>query len=227
MGTHGGGEGWSSSAVDLKERHLAPHVAAAFGGEPTRFSEEFLRELRANWKEALSRSRRLVFLMVVLIGLFGLLAGADVSEISFAGTRLAPSAIDVIATAIPVIVAFSFTQYWELYAVADQYEDLHKEICVQLHPELGSLELALRPPETNHPGALWLLMLGRSGPGEKVMALTSLTSLVVTFLGPFGVLIIMYTALILDFGADPVFFGISLALSAFFAARAIGFWRIR
>jgi hypothetical protein len=227
MGARDEDEGQSSSAVDVKERHLAPHVTAAFAGEPTQFSEEFLRELRVNWREALSRSRRLVFLMVVLIGLFGLLAGADVSEISFAGTKLAPSAIDVIAIAIPAITAFLFTQYWELYAVADQYEDLHKEICVQLHPELGPLELALRPPETNHPGVLWLLMLGRSGPGEKVMALTSLTSLVVTFLGPFGVLIAMYTALILAFGADPIFFGISLAFSAFFVARAIGFWRIR
>jgi hypothetical protein len=205
---------------------LKAHVSSAFGGKSTSFSEEFLRELRVNWREALGRSRRSLLQIILLSALFTLLAGANVSEIAFAGVKLTPGAVDLIATAIPAIVAFLFAQYWELTALVDRYEDIHSEMISQLHPSATPVAGALQPPETNHPGMFNLVLLGRSGPGEALMFGTAYGTLITAFFLPFALIIVIYAYLVIDFGFNLIPFFISLAIAAFFVARAIGFWRV-
>jgi hypothetical protein len=202
---------------------LAGYVAGAFGETQTDLSEGFLRELRTNWREVLARSRRLVFLVVMLTGLFTLLAGADVSEIGFTGIKLTPGAFDVIATAIPAVIAYLFAQYWELYVLADRYQEIHNEIYAQLSPGMEPLDQAMHPPDTNHFGSFELVMLKRTGPGQTILAVTSIVNWLFTFLAPFVLIATLFFFLPRDFQVSPLAYAISLVVSVFFAIRAVSF----
>jgi uncharacterized membrane protein YhaH (DUF805 family) len=212
--------------VSGSQDYLASRVAHAFGDAPADFSEGFLRELRVNWREALARSRRAAFLLVLLSGLFILLVDASVTKISFSGVELSSNAVGIIATALPAIIAYLFAQYWELSVLVDRYEDLHIEICRQLHPALLPLDNALHPPETKHLGSYRLAMLGRSGFGETLMVGTTVLALLNTFLLPFAFIVGCYVALLLISDPRPLAFTISAILGAFFLTRAIGFGAI-
>lgn len=217
------------SATYRWERRFSPHVARAFEQDNPEFADAFLSELRSNWRDALARARRLVFLVVLLVALFILLAGAGISEVAFAGVKLAPSSIDAIAVGIPALIAFFFARYWELYALMDQYAGVHAEIYRQIHPTLGSLERVLHPPEPGHPSSFDAVVLGRgsSGPGAAALAVTSMINGLTILFAPMGVVVLYVLLLTLDFKVNPVLYAISALIAAFSLIRVIGLVRAR
>jgi hypothetical protein len=213
-------------AVPRSDASLPALVASSFARTPDQFSDEFLRELRSNWREALSRSRRSVLQVLFLGILFILLASADISEIAFVGVKLTPQAVDLIATGIPAVIAYLFSLYWEFSVLAERYEEVHDEIYKQLHPGAASLAVALHPPDANEAGSLMTVMLGKKGRGGKMLGWTSIFYLLTTYLMPFIVIVGLYVLLILDFNPNCYVYGISFFLSGFFVVRTIGFMQI-
>jgi hypothetical protein len=208
------------------EATISEQVAKAFRGSPTAQSDDFLRELRVNWREASSRARRDGLLLVLLYALFVLLIDAKVSEVAIAGVRLSPGSIELIATALPAITAAVFTQHLELRLFTSVYYHLHYEMCRQLYPALDPLSQALHPPDTNDFGLYKLLTLERSTQGQRLMVSTgNIGGLTVIFL-PFLFVPAAYIALPVFTTPNPVFLAVSLLLGTFFMIRATGLFLV-
>jgi hypothetical protein len=201
---------------------ISQQVAKAFGGTAAAQADEFIRELRVNWREAKSRARRNGLLLALLCALFVLLIDAKVSEVAVAGVKLSPSSIEIIATALPAITAVVFTQYLELQIMISVYHHVHSEMCRQLFPTLGPLERALHPPDTNDPRLYSLMTLDRSERGRKLMISTSNIGGLTGIFLPFLFVPAAYVALPALASPSPVFFVASLMLGLFFMTRAIG-----
>jgi hypothetical protein len=195
-------------------------VSKAFGETATPASDDFLRELRINWREGLSRTRRVGVLLTLSSILFVLLLDARVSEIAFSGIKLSPGAVDIVATALPAVVAYLFAQYLELHLLLARYEVLHLEICHQLYPDLHPLDRALHPPETDNDLNLYAMTGVRyTGWGQRLRFGTAKVGLLVTLVLPFALVVGAYAALLITRTAPPLAFVLSAVFSLFFLLR--------
>jgi hypothetical protein len=206
-----------------QEGTVAWYVARAFGDEATPGSDEFLRELRTNWREALERARQVGVQLVLLFALFALLVDANVSEIAFAGVKLRAGAVELIATALPALIAYNFAKYWELYMLTGRYETLHVEICRQLHPALAPLDKALHPPETYDSDIYEIILLESEGGGKRGTQITNAIAQLVGFILPFVFVIGCYVALLELADPSELVFIASGLVAGFFLLRTVSF----
>lgn len=163
------------------------------------------------------------FQLVLLFALFALLINANVSEIAFAGVKLRPDAVEVIATALPALISYCFAKYWELYVLTGRYETLHVEICRQLNPTLIPLDKALHPPETYDSVIHEITLLNRKGWGRRGMLITNVIVQLVGFILPFNFVIGCYIALDRFASPNELVLTASALVASFFLLRTASF----
>lgn len=125
---------------------------------------EYLRDLRASWRDAEAGVTRRLLLLVVLGGLGALSMSNALGEMTLAGVRIEDTSL--VPAVIPVLIAYVLYELAVAIAAIDLYGEAHAAVFRRVHPTMSRNRLDdLLTPATSivwsSPGAAWFEDFGR------------------------------------------------------------------
>lgn len=130
--------------MDLEEL-----IKQVFRSQPVRaYAEDYVTEVKTNWREAEKSLTRSLFLITLTALLFELLLRRGVGEVSLGFVTV--TKVDVIERAIPVAIAYLYSVTALLAAELSMFETVYRHLIRYLWPSLynSNLERVLYPPNS-------------------------------------------------------------------------------
>lgn len=184
-------------------------VSDAFKEQPTReYVNDYLAELRTNWRESERSFTRTALLLLALCAFAELLARGRIKDVSTDFFTIED--VGLVRKALPIAIAYLYAKLGSYWAEVSMFEEAHRRVLDYIYPQISdaNFERPLMPTSSSlltsdrffyamPERSVFRPMLNFAGASRAIAFITA----------PPVFLLYYFRVLIRDYGLDDVFFG--------------------